>query len=602
VPQENVFSDARLAPAVMSAGDSAEFVVRLTVGPGYTSGPSRIIFDLPGELGVSRPSCMFQEEDGYVDAYVGNPLVEYNLRVWDMGIGDFPTRDKRSWLGRAARMAVLDLAAGLREGDVIEFHWGESGRGFGPGAKVTIVVPRPGYESTIHVRYFEGTDRGLPDFGRSFEGYERPEPECEVALPYRVIPRAPHHLRLIRKRDRAMLLVHDRFWNVSEVGSPDEVAQADGEAAANDFGVFEFPDPHVAVHSKGLPLLDAPSMEDVYDGYNLYWGDVHTHSAFSVDCIEREKMQMGPGDLMAFARRCAGLDFFAVTDHHEPQRAARHRIGADRWARTMEALQEHDRPGEFLVFPGFEYRCRRGDTAVLCGWLPDYEEIDGRDWRDLRRLWEAWAGRDFLTIPHFHNPGELDEGEWWENVESGAEPVLEIFSCHGSYERPDALEQKIPMIKPRRPDRYGSSLLQRGLRYGLVCNSDGHKGHVGLNGLTAVFAKSLDKDSIFDAYRARRVYGTTNARIRLVFTGNGHLMGSIVPNASHKEFTIDAAGENALKKVDVFRNGEPYKRLLPEGRTFKTDLKVTDDDKSFWYVRVTQVDNQIAYSSPIWFD
>jgi hypothetical protein len=313
-------------------------------------------------------------------------------------------------------------------------------------------------------------------------------------------------------------------------------------------------------------------------------------------------MQMDPGDLMAFARGRAGLDFYAATDHHEPQHRERNHIGAANWSRHMESLREHDRPGEFLVFPGFEYRCKRGDTVVLCNWLPTYGEIDGRDWEDVRKLWEAWADRDFLTIPHFHNPGGLDDGLWWENVETGAEPVLEIFSCHGSYERPDALEQKTPMIKSRRPDRYASHFLKKGLRYGLVCNSDGHKGHVGSNGVTAVFAKSLDKDAIFEAYRARRVYGTTNARIRLVFTGNGHLMGSVVPNASQKAFVIDVAGENALKKVDVFRNGEPYERLVPAGKALKSELKVEEDEPSFWYVRVTQVDNQIAWSSPIWFE
>ena len=110
------------------------------------------------------------------------------------------------------------------------------------------------------------------------------------------------------------------------------------------------------------------------------------------------------------------------------------------------------------------------------------------------------------------------------------------------------------------------------------------------------------KDAIFEAYRGRRVYGTTNARIRLVFSGNGHLMGSAVPNASRKEFLIDAAGENALKKVDVFRNGDHYQRLVPKGKAFQDELKVDDDEPSFWYVSVTQVDNQIAWSSPIWFE
>jgi hypothetical protein len=75
-------------------------------------------------------------------------------------------------------------------------------------------------------------------------------------------------------------------------------------------------------------------------------------------------------------------------------------------------------------------------------------------------------------FPHFHNPGTLPEGEWF---------------------------------------------LRAGHRYGIVCNSDGHKGRPGSNGLTAVFSEDLSRDATFTALRARRCYGTTNARILLVF-------------------------------------------------------------------------------------
>jgi hypothetical protein len=182
------------------------------------------------------------------------------------------------------------------------------------------------------------------------------------------------------------------------------------------------------------------------------------------------------------------------------------------------------------------------------------------------------------------------------------EPVLEIFSCHGSYEREDAIEQHIALIKQSRPDRYGLAFLERGYRMGYVCNSDGHKGHVGSNGVTAVFAKELTRDQILEAYRARRVYGTTNAQIRLIFTANGQLMGSVLPNSGAKTFEIKAIGERPLKKVELFRNGALAKRWRPEGTQFQTEWTATDDNPGFWTARVTQLDNHIAFSSPVWFE
>lgn len=219
----------------------------------------------------------------------------------------------------------------------------------------------------------------------------------------------------------------------------------------------------------------------------------------------------------------------------------------------------------------------------------------------MRDLWKAWSGQDYLSIAHFHNPGRLAQDEWWEHTDARAEPVLEIFSCHGSYERADVLENKPASIKATRPERCGAYFLRRGFHYGFVCNSDGHKGHVGLNGLTAVFARALDKDSILDAYRHRRVYGTTNARIRLIFTANGQLMGSVIKQTPTKQFFISVRGENHLKRIDLFRNAELYQRLYPNGTEFQREITVLDDAPSNWYVRVTQLDNHQAFSSPIWF-
>lgn len=593
---------ASVSPTEVLAGDSAEFVITVTVGEGYTEGESRLIFDLPATVSMSRPTTLHQEESGYVVAYVANPEVTYQLRVWDMEILDFPTKTKTSWRGMAARMAVLDLGPGCKAGDTLRVHWGDTGGGYGGATKVTHVVPIPDYRAKVHVRYFDGHDQGLPDLGRSFEGYDRPEPEAEVELSFGVSPRPPHHVRLLRRQDHALLLPLDVYSNVAETTSPADVVIGADDAPKNEFHAYRAP-LNVQVKPKSVPLTQSAPMRDVHDGYNLYWGDIHSHSAFSNDCIEREKLQMAPGDLMRSARDRAGLDFYATTDHHQPWDQQRNRIGRDYWEQTLEAVKKYHARGEFIVFPGIEYRCMRGDTAVVFGWDPTYDEIDREEWTDVRKVWQGLKGRSYLSIAHFHNLGGLDEGAWWEDCESGVEPVLEIFSCHGSYEREDALEHHIPMAKRSRFDRYGLWMLQQGLHYGLVANSDGHKGHVGLNGVTAVFARDLSRESLIEAYRSRRVYATTNARIRLVFTANGQLMGSRIAQTTDKQFTIDVIGEDALKKVELFHGTERHALLIPKpgSRSFKTELSVEDPEPGFWYVRATQVDNHVAWSSPVWF-
>ena len=108
----------------------------------------------------------------------------------------------------------------------------------------------------------------------------------------------------------------------------------------------------------------------------------------------------------------------------------------------------------------------------------------------------------------------------------------------------------------------------RGHRLAMVANSDGHKGRPGASypgagnfgsygGLTCVLAETLTRESVWEAYRARRVYATTGARIYLdVETEDGVPMGGLLPvrSGSAPEFRIRVAGTAPIERVEV-RNG-----------------------------------------------
>lgn len=599
--QQDYFILADVTPKEVLAGDSVEIAVRLVAGPAFRAAGSRLVLDLPAYLGYSRPTCLHQEIGGFTEVFCSNPDLRYTKRVWDIELCDYPTEKKSSFKGMAQRLFVLDFQAGeARAGDEILIKWGYLCHGFSCGTKVTTLVLEREFFNTIHIRYFQDGTRGLPDYGRSFEGHDRPVPEVEIPVRFRILPREPERLRLIRRENRTSLLVLDRFSNISPVEDLAEVINEKGPARVNAFGVFELKHPGAGITSKALPLTESPSMAEVYEGRNVYFGDLHVHSSFSIDCIEREKQEMTPDRTFAFARDVACLDFLAVTDHHQPWRDGRHRLGRENWRLVNDAAGEYTADGEFAAFPGFEFECERGDTAVVVNEELTYDEISAPELKGIRDIWERFKGRALITIPHFHHVGQLELGQWYECPYPGMEPSLEIFSCHGSYENDRVLERHIAEIKKFRADRHGKYFLCNGYHYGFTCNSDGHKGNAGYNGLTAVYAKELTRDTIFDALKRRNVYGTTNARIRLLFTINGHLMGSILPATARKLLHISAAGEAPIKAVDVFRNGELFKRFRPDKLEFAVDLAIGEEGPSNWYVRVTQADNHIAYGSPIW--
>jgi len=76
----------------------------------------------------------------------------------------------------------------------------------------------------------------------------------------------------------------------------------------------------------------------------------------------------------------------------------------------------------------------------------------------------------------------------------------------------------------------------------------------------------------------------------------------VAPNDPTKRLAIDVVGESDLKRVDVFRDGEQFERFRPDGIAFATEMQVREPGPSNWYVRVTQLDNHVAWSSPVWFE
>jgi hypothetical protein len=599
----NYFKSIEMTPKEILAGDSVEIVIKLVFDEDFNAAGSRIILDLPAYLGYSRASFFDQEDNGYTEILCSNPDIIYSERMWDMEILDFPTMQKTSFKGMAQRMLVVDFKEGqANPGDELLIKWGYTRDGFGIGTKVTTLAITKDFYNTIHIRYFKDGTQGLPDLGRDFKGYVRPRPDVEMPVSYRILPREPERIRVVRQKDKTAVLVQDRFSNVCQVQDLKEYINEELDCRVNSYGVFEIYNTSAEVTSRELPLKETPLMSEVYKDYNIYFGDLHTHSSVSNDCIEREKLGITPAGMYRYGKEVARLDFMAVTDHHQPWDIERNKIGEENWNTIKAAAEELNKEGEFITFPGFEFRCNRGDTAVIVNENLEYNRMDIPEIKDIRDLWNHFKGIDYITIPHFHNLGGLGEGEWFECPYEGVETVLEIYSCHGSYERKDALEKHISEIKGSRQDRYGEYFLKEGYKYGFVCNSDGHKGHPGVNGLTAVYAKELTRDAVLEAIRKRRVYGTTNARIKLLFTINNELMGSVMTDCSSKKIKISLTGEQPFKAVDLIKDGEIYKRFKPNSISFDTELEVKETGPSSWYVRVVQVDNHLAYSSPIWFE
>jgi hypothetical protein len=191
--------------------------------------------------------------------------------------------------------------------------------------------------------------------------------------------------------------------------------------------------------------------------------------------------------------------------------------------------------------------------------------------------------------------------------------VWEICSVHGSYEGATIDSAFPPRADVKLPGHYVRDALDAGLRFGLVGGTDSHGllWHHGISrkrnpfatGLTAVVGAQPERASILHALRRRCVYATSGARILLDVSLGGAPMGSELPADTRDDLIVRVRGESALRSVVVVSpDAERPLEGIEEDR-LETSLTVQCPPTrpwTFYYLRVTQENGDMAWSSPIW--
>ena len=356
------------------------------------------------------------------------------------------------------------------------------------------------------------------------------------------------------------------------------------------------------------PVVSAAEMP----GHRVYFGDIHSHSLYSGDAVGEIEAQYEHG------RHVANLDFMCASEHAEYETD-------NQWVANQILVQRYHQPGEFVPISGFEwaYSDVDGEGHGL-GHRNVYSENDYHQLlrgsavatANLERLWHHLEGREDV-LAFGHHPLMVLR---WHQHNPKYERLLEMYSGWGNSEIRGNPEQ--PWGGQR-----GMSLqevLAMEARVGVIAGSDNHDARPGYagageqfsksvadvlwkpSGLAVVWATGLTRKEIFEAWRARRTYGTSGQRILLSFKVNGHWMGSDIALAANdaRRLVVNVIGTAPLAKVDVVKNNEDVHAWQnPEQGV---DLVWEDSSAAstgdFYYIRVTQVDEEMAWSSPVWLD
>lgn len=309
------------------------------------------------------------------------------------------------------------------------------------------------------------------------------------------------------------------------------------------------------------------------------------------------------------------------------------------WRQIVQNIADFDEADRFTTFIGLQWVGSDGDEGIRqLLFSKEVKAIPRRSepkYDSIEKIYQHYSAKELLSIPSF----TMGKGYHYnfKNFNPQFERVVEIYNAWGSSE----CTKKEGNLKPiTTTGKKGSievaegairTALNKNIRVGFVAGGLDDRGIYAdffegdqfqyTPGATAIIAKEHTRAALFEALQNRSCYATTGPRIVVGFFIVGTPMGREISSAVkpglliNRHITGYVAGSTKLKKVELICNGKVLEKFTPDDYHFefayddmrpleKTVLSSPDKKVRFayYYLRVVQEDDHMAWSSPIWVD
>lgn len=373
----------------------------------------------------------------------------------------------------------------------------------------------------------------------------------------------------------------------------------------------------------------------------VFFGNLHAHTAYSDG-------KGTPDDAYLHARDVAKLDFLALTEHNhllggdKATAVQRTRLytGPEPWA-LVPTARKFTQPGRFVALHGQEFSSMSKGNHVNVFDVDDVIDVPNGAfdqllrWLDRRR--DARGRRAVLMLNHpgLGRPGKtIDANEYgrddfgddagWVREMGAATSLIELVNGG----------PKTPLMR-----RWASQIMEEhykmylrlGFRLAPTADQDNHEWDWGnaTEARTGILASELTREALLEAMRARHVYASEDANLRVVVRVNGHLCGDVVPSAPPAEdlqielqirdedepeatYTVDVFTGTVGGELAVLTKSVQTRGNTPPGRARALDGVRLSRPGEFVYFRLTQQNAAPAadgtqrpdrvWTAPVWFD
>ena len=355
--------------------------------------------------------------------------------------------------------------------------------------------------------------------------------------------------------------------------------------------------------------------------YQLYFGQLHSHTQYSDGAGSLESA-------LSYVKNLpdsANVQFVAFTDHSNyfDKSGAANPEGAlydmslatpysqETWNsyRSAVAAFNEANAGSLVALAGFEMTWSGGPGHINTFNTPGIvsrnnttlnNKTDYAGMRAYYALLSQQEGADSLS--QFNHPGNtfgtFGDFAFWDPVIDSRMYMVEAGNGEGQI----GAGGYYPSYE------YYTMALDKGWHLAPTNNQDNHKGRWGNanDARDVILTDDFSEEGIYDALRAMRMYATEDKNLEIGYTVNGMLLGSSlteVPEKLNIHVTVnDPDASDTITKVEVIVNSGKTAYTWDDPAVLATgDLSVTlDPDYSYYYIRVTQGDGDLAVTAPVW--
>ena len=356
--------------------------------------------------------------------------------------------------------------------------------------------------------------------------------------------------------------------------------------------------------AEDLARIRGYTIESEGKTYRIYRGDTHRHTEYSGDGNNDGSLN----DTYRYAMNAAELDYLGLSDHHG---SGGPNIEYINWL-LQQRVDVFTVAGRFVPLYGYErgQRYPNGHRNVMFAKRgnPTFPDVPGeREGKvGAKPLFEYLKKYGGISIPH---TSATNMGTDWRDNDPEVEPLVEIFQG----DRVSAEYEGAPMAATAgdvtsqaggfRPAGYVWNAWAKGYKIGVQASSDHLSTHISY---ACTIAEDHTRQGLLDAMKKRHSYGATDNIVldyRMRTDGKEYLQGDIVESRSG-DFTlwVNVIGTAPIRQIDIIRGNEIIHTIQRQGSEAK--FTYVDNDRkpgeSYYYVRVLQANEQIAWSSPIW--